>query len=191
VRHDSQRAWGWLASTLAHELEQGGVVWLSDQGAAAGQQQPGHAGHGRVGVAAQNRGGGALTCGLHGTVPVGRVKWRSINFKNQFKLIQTISKSFKLWSIEKGSSWAQKIWNRIWIWSIWIKEQLSPYERLQIRNVSWIKNLGIQDHVFDFRKLIEIATNGLKIKEYPWRYKIQLGIFFILATYSKSPPILN
>jgi hypothetical protein len=96
VRHDSQRAWGWLASTLAHELEQGGGVWLSDQGAAAGQQQPGHAGHGRVGVAAQNRGGGALTCGLHGTVPVGRVKWRSINFKNQFKLIQTILKSFKL-----------------------------------------------------------------------------------------------
>jgi hypothetical protein len=39
--------------------------------AAVGRQRPGHAGHGQAGVAAQNRGGGALTCGPHGTVPVG------------------------------------------------------------------------------------------------------------------------
>jgi hypothetical protein len=52
--------------------------------AAAGWQQPRHVGHGRAGVAAQNIGGGALTCGPHGTVLVGWVKWRSIHFKINF-----------------------------------------------------------------------------------------------------------
>jgi hypothetical protein len=49
--------------------------------AAAGRQQPGHSGHGRAGVAVQNRGGGPLQCGPHGTVPVGRVNPRSIDLK--------------------------------------------------------------------------------------------------------------
>jgi hypothetical protein len=44
--------------------------------AAADRQRPVHAGHGRVGVATQNRGDGALMCGPHGTVPIGRVKRR-------------------------------------------------------------------------------------------------------------------
>jgi hypothetical protein len=39
--------------------------------AAAGRQRPGHASHGRAGVATQNRGGGALLCGAHDTVSVG------------------------------------------------------------------------------------------------------------------------
>jgi hypothetical protein len=39
--------------------------------AAAGRQRPGHASHGRAGVATQNRGGGALPCGAHDTVSVG------------------------------------------------------------------------------------------------------------------------
>jgi hypothetical protein len=43
------------------------------------RQRPGHAGHERAGVAAQNRESGTLMCGPHGTVPVGQVKWRSIN----------------------------------------------------------------------------------------------------------------
>jgi hypothetical protein len=45
-------------------------------------------------VAVQNRGGGTLTSGPHGTVPVGRVKWRSIDFKinlNRFKQFQNRS----------------------------------------------------------------------------------------------------
>jgi hypothetical protein len=49
--------------------------------AAAGRQQPGHSGRGRAGVAVQNRGGGPLQCGPHGTVPVGRVNRRSIDLK--------------------------------------------------------------------------------------------------------------
>jgi hypothetical protein len=32
-------------------------------------------------VAAQNRGGGAVLCGPHGTVPVGQVKRHSIDLK--------------------------------------------------------------------------------------------------------------
>jgi hypothetical protein len=49
--------------------------------AATGQHRPGHVGHGRAGVAAQNSRGGELPCGPHGTVPVGRVKRRSIGLK--------------------------------------------------------------------------------------------------------------
>jgi hypothetical protein len=67
-----------------------GVTWRGEvegarpaqrPSAAAGRQRPGHAGHGWAGMAAQNRGGGALMFGPHGTVPVGCVKRRSINFK--------------------------------------------------------------------------------------------------------------
>jgi hypothetical protein len=45
--------------------------------------------------------------------------------------------------------------------------------------------------VFDFRKLIKIARNGLKIQEFAWRYAIQFVKLFMLAISSKSPLILN
>jgi hypothetical protein len=32
----------------------------------------------------------------------------------------------KLWPTQKGPFLAQKIWNKIWLWTFWIKEQLSP-----------------------------------------------------------------
>jgi hypothetical protein len=86
----STKAQRWWYLTPAHGLEQGvqlggsawrreggpgqrGATWKEEEGdrgglaprpaAAAGRQRPGHANHGRVGVAAQNRGGGELTCG--------------------------------------------------------------------------------------------------------------------------------
>jgi hypothetical protein len=45
--------------------------------------------------------------------------------------------------------------------------------------------------VFDFRKLIKIARNELKIQEFSCRYEIQFGTLIMLETYSKSPRILN
>jgi hypothetical protein len=44
---------------------------------------------------------------------------------------------------------------------------------------------------FDFRKLIKIARNGIKIQELAWRLKIQFGTLFMLQTFSKSPQVLN
>jgi hypothetical protein len=44
---------------------------------------------------------------------------------------------------------------------------------------------------FDFRKLIKIARNGIKIQELAWRLKIQFGTLFMLQTFSKSPQFLN
>jgi hypothetical protein len=46
-------------------------------------------------------------------------------------------------------------------------------------------------YVFDFRKLNKIARCGIKIQEFAWRYEIQFGALFMLATSSKSPQILN
>jgi hypothetical protein len=45
--------------------------------------------------------------------------------------------------------------------------------------------------VFDFRKLIKIVRNRLKIQEFVWRYEIQFLTLFMLVTSSKSPLILN
>jgi hypothetical protein len=59
-----------------------GAMWRGEVGARRSvqrRQRPGHAGHERAGMAAQNRESGTLMCGPHGTVPVGQVKWRSIN----------------------------------------------------------------------------------------------------------------
>jgi hypothetical protein len=44
---------------------------------------------------------------------------------------------------------------------------------------------------FDFRKLIKIVRNRLKIQEFVWRYEIQFITLFMLVTSSKSPLILN
>jgi hypothetical protein len=57
----------------------------------------------------------------------------------------------------------------------------------------WIsnENLGESRSVFEFRKLIKIARNGLKIQEFSWRYQIEFGTLFMLVTSSKSPIILN
>jgi hypothetical protein len=46
-------------------------------------------------------------------------------------------------------------------------------------------------YIFEIRKLIKIAGEGLKIQEIAWRYKIQFGAVFLLATSSKSQQILN
>jgi hypothetical protein len=45
--------------------------------------------------------------------------------------------------------------------------------------------------VLGFRKIIKIVRNGLKIQEIAWRYEVQFGTLFIMATSSKSPWILN
>jgi hypothetical protein len=45
--------------------------------------------------------------------------------------------------------------------------------------------------VLDFRKLIKISRNGLKIQEFTWRYEIEFGILFMLETTFKSPRIFN
>jgi hypothetical protein len=58
------------------EEEEGGPAW--HPAATADRQRPGHA---ATGMAALNRGGGALPCGPHGIVPVGQVKRRSIDLK--------------------------------------------------------------------------------------------------------------
>jgi hypothetical protein len=57
----------------------------------------------------------------------------------------------------------------------------------------WIsnENLGESRSVFEFRKLIKIARNGLKIQEFSWRYQIEFGTLFMWVTSSKSPLILN
>jgi hypothetical protein len=44
---------------------------------------------------------------------------------------------------------------------------------------------------FYFRKLMKIARYKLKIQEFAWRYEIQFGTLFVLATSSKSPRVLN
>jgi hypothetical protein len=71
----------------------------------------------------QRRWGAAVWDPWHSAGRPGQTAFN--RFKNQFKLIQMISKPFKLWSIEKGPSWARQIWNKIWLEHIWNKEQLS------------------------------------------------------------------
>jgi hypothetical protein len=50
---------------------------------------------------------------------------------------------------------------------------------------------GKSRSVFEFRKLIKISRNGLKIQEFTWSQEIQFGTLLMLATSSKSPWILN
>jgi hypothetical protein len=38
---------------------------------------------------------------------------------------------------------------------------------------------------------MKIARYKLKIQEFAWRYEIQFGTLFVLATSSKSPWVLN
>jgi hypothetical protein len=44
---------------------------------------------------------------------------------------------------------------------------------------------------FDIRKLNKLVRCGTNIQEFVWRFEIQFGTLFLLATSSKSPWILN
>jgi hypothetical protein len=54
-----------------------------------------------------------------------------------------------------------------------------------------MKIWGNSMFVFDLRKLIKIARNGIKLQEFAWRYEIQFGTLFMFASSSKSPRTLN
>jgi hypothetical protein len=45
--------------------------------------------------------------------------------------------------------------------------------------------------VVNFRNLIKIARNGLKIQEFAWRQEIQFVTLLMLTTSFKSPLILK
>jgi hypothetical protein len=117
LREERPRERRSVALTRAERRRMGGVWqarrgrerWGSDPACrVAGRQRPGHASHGRVGMAAQERRWGADVW-AHSTVSVGQVKSRSIDFKinlNGFKRFQNRSNFDRL---KKGSSRAQKI----------------------------------------------------------------------------------
>jgi hypothetical protein len=51
--------------------------------------------------------------------------------------------------------------------------------------------MGNSMSVFEFRNLMKMARNVLKIQEFAWRQEAQFGTLFMFSTSSKSPRMLN